>query len=149
MKRSLMIAVMSALLSSCNDGRFAWWPCSDSPEQTKCFDGSIYIGSGTDTNSNLFMMPCDLGRHLENDQCIGDAKTYAWGSLGAATGFMADSAGRQNTKDLVQPVNSQTDAHETVEPFAAQACAQQTFGGHKDWHLPSPEESGALAGIYM
>lgn len=148
MKRCLMIVVLSALLLSCSNRHFAWQSCTESPSFTECSDGSIYMGISRESNSNLFMMPCDLGQHLQNDRCIGDTKTYAWSNSGAAAGFNGAPAGQENAKELVQHLNGKTDTHETGEPFAAQACAQQTFGGHNDWHLPSLAEFGGLSHFY-
>jgi hypothetical protein len=113
---------------------------------TRCQDGTIYARKSPDSDTPLFMMPCDVGMSEKNGECTGMGNTYSWGTYGVTTGYNDPEAGKSNTADLIAQYGNYNDSAGVVGVPAARACADQTFGGHHDWYLPSRFEFPNLNG---
>jgi hypothetical protein len=113
-------------------------PCGSSPTigQT-CSDNSIYAGISPDTNSNMYVMPCDLGQTWSGSACTGTRTTYCWNNCSTSyvtTSVTSLTTGRLNTSNL-NALSGNTDG-----PYAAAtACYNQTFGS-ESWYLPADNE---------
>jgi hypothetical protein len=113
-------------------------PCGSSPTIGQvCSDNSIYAGVSPDTNSNMYVMPCDLGQTWSGSACTGTRTTYCWNNCTTSyqtTGVTSTITGRLNTSNLVALAGN------TDGPYAAAtACNSQTFGS-ESWYLPSENE---------
>jgi len=113
-------------------------PCGSTPTigQT-CSDNSIYAGISPDTNSNMYVMPCDLGQTYSSGSCSGTRTTYCWNNCSTSyqtTSVTSAVTGRLNTSNL-NALSGNTDG-----PYAAAtACYNQTFGS-ESWYLPAENE---------
>lgn len=111
---------------------------------TVCADGTVYAGLSPDGNAPLYAMPCDLGMMAQRKgdawMCTGPRDTYSFNNgsgKAVATGYSSFADGKANTAGLV--------ALKDQAPYvAAQACANQTFGGHNDWYLPAEHELAVM-----
>ncbi|MDD3287620.1 MAG: hypothetical protein PHX43_01255 [Alphaproteobacteria bacterium] len=115
---------------------------------TVCFDGSVYAGLSPDGNVKMFAMPCDIGVSGTKNNCSGGtASLLKWGTQGVSTGYTSFNTGRANTIGLIANYRNYNDGIVMGVP-AAQACANQTYGGHNDWYLPAASELQILYANY-
>ena len=102
-------------------------------------DGTVYVGLSPDGNVPMYTTPCDIGMTGTHNNCTGTRTTSMWGTYDVATGYTSTVTGESNTTNLVANYGSYDDGY-TIGVPAAQACADQTFGGHSDWYLPALDE---------
>ncbi|MCL2468969.1 MAG: DUF1566 domain-containing protein [Alphaproteobacteria bacterium] len=111
---------------------------------TRCEDGTIYVGVSPDGNEKMYAAPCRSGGIWDGTQCTGSwGDTMPWNdgsSNFVATGFTSTLTGRANTAALVALGTSVSPA-----PYqAARFCDNLVAGGHNDWYLPSRIEAEIL-----
>ena len=117
--------------------------CYNNTSEIGCLqaDGTVYAGLSPDGNVPMYAMPCDLGMTGTHNNCTGTRTTYKWGTYMMATDVTSVVAGESNTATLIAVWGSYDDGYSVGVP-AAQACADQTYGGHSDWYLPAKNELG-------
>ncbi|MCK5556482.1 MAG: DUF1566 domain-containing protein, partial [Alphaproteobacteria bacterium] len=115
--------------------------CYNNTSEIGCLqaDGTVYAGLSPDGNVPMYAMPCDLGMTGTHNNCTGTRTTYMWGTFDVATGLTSTTTGKSNTAALIAGWSTYDDSY-TIGVPAAQACADQTYGGHSDWYLPALDE---------